>query len=117
MFDFTIPPETKALRVRIAAFGRDEVIPQERFAGGHEGLAPERLAELRARARELGIPSEGHRTAIARDVLKEVAERARQATAEDADERGETRHRGNEGNGGQSGVAEVAESTKEGERR
>jgi acyl-CoA dehydrogenase len=52
--DFTLPPDLIALRDRVAAFVRDEVVPVEP-RGPHEPIAPERLAELRDRARAAGI--------------------------------------------------------------
>jgi acyl-CoA dehydrogenase len=55
MFDFSLSPELEDLRAKVAAFIRDEVVPVEREATGHDGLPAERLAALRERARTLGI--------------------------------------------------------------
>ena len=55
MIDFSLSPELAALRERVAAFVRDEVIPEERFVDDHDGLPPERLQALREKAREAGL--------------------------------------------------------------
>ena len=55
MIDFSLSPELAALRERVAAFIRDEVIPEERFVDDHDGLPPERLQALREKAREAGL--------------------------------------------------------------
>lgn len=55
MFDFSLSPELADLRERTAAFIRNVVIPEERHAGEHDGLPPDRLEALRQRAREAGL--------------------------------------------------------------
>ncbi|HEX5503929.1 MAG TPA: acyl-CoA dehydrogenase family protein [Thermomicrobiales bacterium] len=55
MLDFGLPPELEDLRERTAAFVRDEVIPAEPFADEHDGLPADRLAALRAKARDAGL--------------------------------------------------------------
>lgn len=55
MFDFSLTPELEALRQRVAAFIREEVIPEERHVSEHDGLPVERLRALRAKAREAGV--------------------------------------------------------------
>ena len=54
MIDFSLPPELVALRERVAAFIRDEVIPRERFVDDHDGLPAERLQALRAEGARRG---------------------------------------------------------------
>ncbi len=53
--DFNLPAELIELRDRVAAFIRDEVIPLEAGGGEHESISPERLEELRRKARAAGI--------------------------------------------------------------
>lgn len=54
MIDFTIPPELDDLRLRVAAFVRDEILPvEEQMPEGQ--LDWEALESLRARARELKL--------------------------------------------------------------
>jgi acyl-CoA dehydrogenase len=55
MIDFSLPPELVSLRERVAAFIRDEVIPEERSVDDHDGLPAERLRALRAKARAAGL--------------------------------------------------------------
>ena len=55
MFDFSISPELETLHRRVAAFIRDEVIPEERHVDEHNGLPAERMNALRAKAREASI--------------------------------------------------------------
>src|SRR5438067_4223133 len=55
MIDFSLTSEIVALRDRVAAFVRDEVIPLEPEVDEHDGLPPDRLRHLRDRARDLGI--------------------------------------------------------------
>lgn len=54
MIDFTVPPELDALRGRVAAFVREEILPAE-AALPAEHLDEDVLARLRARAHELGL--------------------------------------------------------------
>ncbi len=52
--NFELPAEIVALRDRVAAFVKEEVIPHERH-GAHEALAPEVVAALREKARAAGV--------------------------------------------------------------
>jgi acyl-CoA dehydrogenase len=53
--DFTPSVRAAELAARVKAFVHDEVIPLEREARHEDGLAPEQVAELRARARAAGV--------------------------------------------------------------
>jgi acyl-CoA dehydrogenase len=53
--DFTPSARAAELAERVKAFVQDEVIPLERHAHHEDGLAPEQVAELRARARAAGV--------------------------------------------------------------
>ena len=53
--DFTPSPRAAELAERVKAFVRDEVIPLESQPPHPDGLSPEALAELRARARAAGV--------------------------------------------------------------
>jgi acyl-CoA dehydrogenase len=53
--DFRIPAELQALGERVRAFVRDEVIPFEPLESDEDGLPPEHVAELHARARRAGL--------------------------------------------------------------
>ena len=53
MIDFSVPPELEAVRARVAAFVRDEVLPAEASAGD-EGVEPV-VDRLRDRARAAGL--------------------------------------------------------------
>ena len=56
--DFRIGAEVEALRVRLAAFIDEEVMPLEADRtsfDAHENIAPDPLARMRARAKEIGI--------------------------------------------------------------
>ncbi len=56
--DFRIPGGVEALRARAAAFVDEELIPLEADRANydpHENIAPEPLARMRARAKELGL--------------------------------------------------------------
>jgi acyl-CoA dehydrogenase len=51
--DFDLPPGTEAIRQRVRAFVREEVLPLE--PSEEEGLPPEVLAGVRAKARAAGV--------------------------------------------------------------
>jgi acyl-CoA dehydrogenase len=53
--DFTPSARAAELAERVKAFVRDEVIPLERHATHEDGLAPDQLGELRAKARAAGV--------------------------------------------------------------
>src|SRR5215211_4581802 len=53
--DFTPSARAAELAEQVKAFVRDQVIPLERHATHEDGLAPEQLAELRAKARAAGV--------------------------------------------------------------
>lgn len=56
--DFTLPPDVAALRKRIHAFVRDEILPIEanpKSYDEHENIADDALATLRAKARAAGL--------------------------------------------------------------
>ena len=53
--DFEFSPALQALRRRVRAFVRDEVLPLEPQEDEDEGLPPEALASLRQKARQAGV--------------------------------------------------------------
>src|SRR5262245_29254652 len=53
--DFDLPPDVEALRAKVRAFVRTEVIPLEREEKEEEGLPPARLQGLRDKARAAGV--------------------------------------------------------------
>ena len=55
MIDFSLPPELEDLRDRTLAFVRDVATTHEPFVDEHDGLAQDRVEELRAAARAGGL--------------------------------------------------------------
>jgi len=85
--DFRISAETEALRTRLATFIDEDVLPLEADRANfdaHENIAPEPLARMRAKAREIGLWSPQAPVArggmglsmVARAVLYEEANRS-----------------------------------------
>jgi len=61
MIDFTIPPELEAIRARVAAFVREEILPKESYGVPHAGsevseeIDLDLLERLRVKARAAGV--------------------------------------------------------------
>ena len=56
--DFSLAPETEALRLKIRDFVEREIMPLEADPAAydeHENIAPAKLETLRARAKEAGL--------------------------------------------------------------
>jgi acyl-CoA dehydrogenase len=53
--DFDFPPELRAVRERVRAFVRDEVMPLEPHDDEENGLPADKLTELRQKARRAGV--------------------------------------------------------------